>query len=116
MSDYMDLPLTGLECPLNDMEAAVQDNVHRFAEQVMRPAGQRLDRLAPEELIADGSELWEVLHKAGELGLDLSRTLSCHDPATDGAPCQRCDACLLRAKGFEEAGVPDPALVSSRAR
>jgi 7-cyano-7-deazaguanine synthase len=33
---------------------------------------------------------------------------SCYDPALDGAACGQCDACRLRAKGFEEAGLPDP--------
>lgn len=42
------------------------------------------------------------------LGLDYSLTHSCYDPAPDGAACGACDACLLRRKGFREAGVPDP--------
>ncbi len=44
-----------------------------------------------------------------ELGLDFSLTHSCYDPDVSGAPCDQCDSCLLRAKGFAEAGVPDPA-------
>ena len=43
------------------------------------------------------------------LGLDYAITSTCYDPAPDGAACGRCEACLLRLKGFEEAGVPDPA-------
>ncbi len=43
------------------------------------------------------------------LGVDYSLTLSCYDPRPGGRPCGRCDACLLRAKGFREAGQPDPA-------
>ncbi len=42
------------------------------------------------------------------LGVDYSRTTSCYDPALDGAACGRCDACLLRLKGFAEAGATDP--------
>jgi len=53
----------------------------------------------------------DIVRKAVELGVDLSRTLSCYDPAPAGAPCGACDACRLRARGFEEAGIPDPALV-----
>jgi 7-cyano-7-deazaguanine synthase len=44
-----------------------------------------------------------------ELGLDYGITITCYDPAPDGAACGRCEACLLRRKGFEEAGVTDPA-------
>ena len=44
-----------------------------------------------------------------ELGVDYGLTHSCYDPGPDGRPCGRCDSCRLRAKGFEEAGVADPA-------
>ena len=52
----------------------------------------------------------DIVRKAVELGVDLATTLSCYDPAPDGTPCRGCDACLLRAKGFAEAGIADPAL------
>lgn len=42
------------------------------------------------------------------LGVDYGQTTSCYDPLPSGAPCGQCDACLLRAKGFQEAGVVDP--------
>ncbi len=42
------------------------------------------------------------------LGVDYAETTSCYDPLPSGAPCGACDACLLRAKGFQEAGVADP--------
>ena len=42
------------------------------------------------------------------LGVDYALTTNCYDPAPDGAPCGQCDACLLRQKGFAEAGVADP--------
>ena len=45
-----------------------------------------------------------------ELGLDYGLTHSCYDPTADGAPCGHCDSCLLRARGFSEAGIDDPAL------
>jgi 7-cyano-7-deazaguanine synthase len=54
------------------------------------------------------------LSKAGivelgtSLGVDYGLTHSCYDPDPDGLACGRCDSCLLRKKGFEEAGVPDP--------
>jgi 7-cyano-7-deazaguanine synthase len=62
----------------------------------------------------------QPLTKAGivrlgvELGVDFSLTHSCYDPLPDGRPCQRCDSCRLRARGFAEAGVPDPLLSLSR--
>ncbi len=52
----------------------------------------------------------EIVRKAVELGVDLSLTLSCYEPAPDGAPCGGCDACRLRARGFAEAGIEDPSL------
>ena len=52
----------------------------------------------------------EIIRKGLELGVDYSLTCSCYDPAPDGAPCRACDACLLRQKGFEDAGVADPLL------
>ena len=42
-----------------------------------------------------------------ELGLDFGLTFSCYDPAPGGRPCGQCDACLLRRKGFDEAGIED---------
>ena len=44
------------------------------------------------------------------LGLDYGLTHSCYDPGPDGHPCGHCDSCVLRAKGFAEAGVIDPAV------
>ena len=50
----------------------------------------------------------DIIRKALELGVDLSLTSTCYDPDREGRPCGRCDACLLRRKGFKEAGIPDP--------
>ena len=44
---------------------------------------------------------------AHELGLEFGLTYSCYDPDAEGRPCGQCDACLLRRKGFEEAGIED---------
>ena len=52
----------------------------------------------------------EIAREARRLGLDLSLSHSCYDPAPDGKACGRCDACRLRAKGFAEAGMPDPTI------
>lgn len=49
-----------------------------------------------------------IVRLAAELGVDFSLTHSCYDPDAQGRPCHRCDSCLLRQKGFAEAGLPDP--------
>jgi 7-cyano-7-deazaguanine synthase len=49
----------------------------------------------------------EIVKLAQELGLDFSMTHSCYDPDAAGHPCGQCDSCLLRAKGFSEAGIED---------
>ena len=51
----------------------------------------------------------EIIARGLALGVDYALTLSCYDPAPDGAACGRCDACLLRLKGFRESGMEDPA-------
>ncbi len=53
----------------------------------------------------------EIIKKGFQLGLDFSLTHSCYDPSEKGYPCQMCDSCLLRKKGFEEAQMVDPILV-----
>jgi 7-cyano-7-deazaguanine synthase len=49
----------------------------------------------------------EIVRLAAELGLDFSLTHSCYDPDAEGRACGECDSCLLRRKGFEEAGIAD---------
>jgi 7-cyano-7-deazaguanine synthase len=56
----------------------------------------------------------DIVRKAAELGVDIASTHSCYDPGQDGRPCGRCDACILRRKGFEEAGMEDPAMTRER--
>jgi 7-cyano-7-deazaguanine synthase len=55
-----------------------------------------------------------VIRLGLELGLDYGLTHSCYDPGLEGRPCGRCDSCQLRARGFAEAGVPDPLLSPGR--
>jgi 7-cyano-7-deazaguanine synthase len=50
----------------------------------------------------------EIIRKAVELEVDLSLTHSCYDPSPEGLACGQCDSCLLRLKGFREAGIKDP--------
>ena len=49
----------------------------------------------------------EIVKLARELGVPFAATHSCYDPGPGGRPCGQCDACLLRRKGFEEAGIED---------
>jgi 7-cyano-7-deazaguanine synthase len=51
----------------------------------------------------------EIIREGIRLGVDYALTLSCYDPDAEGRACGRCDSCRLRFKGFQEAGVADPA-------
>jgi 7-cyano-7-deazaguanine synthase len=55
----------------------------------------------------------DIAREAARLGLDPAMSHSCYDPAPDGGACGLCDACRLRAKGFEEAGLADPTRYAS---
>jgi len=61
--DYLDIDLS-----LSDEDISIQQNAHKFAEEVMRPAAKKLEQLTPEKAIADDSPLWDFLKKAYELG------------------------------------------------
>jgi len=50
----------------------------------------------------------EIIRRGTALGVDYALTHSCYDPSPAGISCGRCDSCLLRLKGFAEAGIPDP--------
>jgi 7-cyano-7-deazaguanine synthase len=52
----------------------------------------------------------QIVARGAALGLDFRLTSSCYDPGPDGTPCGQCDSCLLRRKGFQEAGLQDPLL------
>ena len=73
LKDKLTLPtvgLTGFETPLSEIEVAVQDSVHRFAREVLRPIGRELDRMTAEEVIAPGSPYYSVFAEVAKLGLD----------------------------------------------
>ena len=53
----------------------------------------------------------QIIRLGSELGVDYGLTLSCYSPSTEGRPCGACDSCRLRARGFSDAGVVDPAPV-----
>jgi 7-cyano-7-deazaguanine synthase len=67
-------------------------------------AGESVRLLAP---LLDMSKA-EIIRLGTALGVDYGPTLSCYDPDTEGRACGDCDACVLRRRGFAEAGVPDP--------
>jgi alkylation response protein AidB-like acyl-CoA dehydrogenase len=91
------------EVELTDEERAVQETVHRFAEEVMRPAGAELDAMAdPQDVIAENSILWEVFEKHRALGLDMFT-----DPGGDLTPRQQA---RLRCIISEELGWGDSGL------
>ncbi len=50
----------------------------------------------------------QIIQRGHALGVDYSLTHSCYDPTPEGLACGHCDSCLLRKRGFEQAGIPDP--------
>jgi alkylation response protein AidB-like acyl-CoA dehydrogenase len=93
----------GLEVELSEEERAVRETVHKFAREVMRPAGAELDALAdPADVIAEGSILWDVFEKHRELGLDALA-----DPSSGLTPVQQA---RLRSIIAEEQGWGDSGL------
>jgi 7-cyano-7-deazaguanine synthase len=50
----------------------------------------------------------QIIQEGMAMGVDYGITHSCYDPSVEGKACGYCDSCLLRKKGFREAGVPDP--------
>ena len=69
------LQLSGAEPRLSSEEQDLQERVHRFAAEVMRPIGQQLDRMSPEEVIAQSSPLWDVYRGFAHLGIGVDRFL-----------------------------------------
>jgi len=55
----------------------------------------------------------QIIQRGIELGVDYSLTHSCYDPTPEGLACGRCDSCILRRRGFAEAGAPDPTRYSA---
>lgn len=108
MPGHIELPLSGLEPPLNEMERTVQDNIHRFALDVLRPAGPILDRMPAEEVPASGSPLWAVLAKGNELGLSVLEMMEL--PAVERA---RILAIAIEELAWGDAGLAGAILVNS---
>ena len=85
-----------------DFIAAFEDLANRATKAGVE--GQGFTVHAPLQHLSKA----DIAREAARLGLDAGLSHSCYDPAPDGAHCGRCDACRLRAKGFAEAGLPDP--------
>jgi 7-cyano-7-deazaguanine synthase len=68
--------------------------------------GTRFTVHAPLQLMSKA----DIVRRGMALGLDYGLTHSCYDPLPDGAPCGRCDSCVLRAAGFADAGIVDPVI------
>ena len=79
------LQLTGAEAPLAKEEQDLLDAVHRFAAEVMRPIGEQLDRMTPEEVIAADSPLWQVFTEFGRLGIGVDQLLAFERPRPPGS-------------------------------
>ena len=56
----------------------------------------------------------EIIRRGIELGVDYAATSSCYQPDAEARPCMQCDSCILRAKGFAEAGLEDPLVLRFR--
>ena len=96
------MAIIDIETGLNDTEEQVRETVHRFAEEVMRPAGTALDKLAdPADVIAPDSPLWQVHEGYRALGLDAIDS----DPAIDPAARARLRAIISEELGWGDSGL-----------
>jgi 7-cyano-7-deazaguanine synthase len=82
------------------------DAFERLASLATR-AGVQGRRIAVRTPLSDLTKA-DIIRLGLSLGLDYGLTHSCYDPRPDGGPCGHCDSCVLRARGFADAGVPDP--------
>lgn len=82
-------------------------------------AFQQMANLATRSAVQDGLKITihtplinmtkaEIIQAGAAIGVDYGLTHSCYDPSNDGLACGRCDSCILRRRGFQEAGVDDP--------
>lgn len=102
------LAFSGLDADLSEEEQAVQDNVHRFAEEVMRPLAARMDQLSAEDAVAPGSPVWEFQEQYAQLGIDFTDLLDMEP--REGA---RLRSILLEELSWGDVGLTTIALVQS---
>ena len=83
--------------------------VEAFQQVILRGTRSGVERQEPR-IVAPLINMTkaEIIRRGVELGVDYSLTHSCYDPDGQRRACGRCDSCVLRRKGFEEAGVRDP--------
>lgn len=98
------MALPDIEVGLTELERELRDTVHKFAEDVMRPAGRELDRLAdPAEVVAPGSVLWSVFDRYRALGIDDIDELG--GTGLDPAASARLRCLLHEELGWGDAGL-----------
>jgi 7-cyano-7-deazaguanine synthase len=85
---------------------AAFEHLARFATRAGVEGHKRLRIHAPLIRLSKA----QIIRQGMGLGVDYGLTSSCYDPGPGGRPCGECDSCLLRARGFAEAGVTDPLL------
>lgn len=83
---------------------AAFERMANLATKIGVQAGRKISIRAPLMDLSKG----EIITKGVKLGVDYSLTYSCYDPSPDGLACGCCDSCLLRKRGFRDAGVKDP--------
>jgi alkylation response protein AidB-like acyl-CoA dehydrogenase len=107
MSNYIELPLSGLEEPLSEMEQTVQDMAHRFAVDVLRPAGTQMDEMSAEDSVGPDSPLWGALEQGAGLGLSVKALMELE-------PLERARIMLIAAEelSWGDAGLGGMVLVS----
>ena len=107
MTSYIELPRSGLDATFTEMEQVIQDTAHRFAADVLRPAGEQIDRMSAEDAIAPESPLWNVLEQAAGLGLNVKAML-------DMEPLERERIMLIAAEelAWGDSGLAGMILVS----
>ena len=90
-----------------DCRADFIDAFQRMADLATKAGVEGTQRLTIHTPLIDMTKA-DIVRTATELGVPLAHTWSCYEPQPDGAACGRCDSCLLRRRGFADAGLSDP--------
>jgi 7-cyano-7-deazaguanine synthase len=87
--------------------AAFEDLANLATKAGVEAAGEGKSRITLHAPLIEMTKA-EIIARGTELGVDYAQTMSCYDPGDGLCHCGQCDACLLRKKGFAEAGIDDP--------